>query len=1434
MRLAARILAGWIAAWASSVSCAADKVALLSTAFVLERKFVLMQEAAHRYDLTLDWVQVDRADANRVERALEGASLVILDAPRQEDQARVEAAAGEALRRLALRGVSINVMSPPIRLKPLGISREQAQRIYEYYTLGMPVNRERLFQYLAALIRGGDLGAVPPPQPLPDAGIYHPAYRALVHPSLSGYLEWWKLSRGQDWQGRPVIGIEISSSYISDSQTRLLDTMVGEIERRGGVPLAFYRALRATSVAAARPQAEARTARSGEPPAARGQGQAAQGPTPWAGVSTSADSSARPTVAADAVNRGGTPPWVGAPAGGSPGAPGGTPPHIAAILRDPFLRDGFPNPNERAAPPPEPLITWEGRTLPNVMLLYTFIGQDPDGRKAWLRSLDIPAVNVLAYRTGTRADYLKDAAGVSTFFTPLFLTTAEYIGLIDPVVVGSNEGGEIVPMDEQMELLMGKIFQLVRLQTTPNSEKRLALFFWNHPPGESNQGASNLNVPRSVALIGERLRDAGYAVDPAEENTITAAVARLMRPFYRKGTLPELMRTPHWDFLPLARYRAYFDTLPAEVRERILKFWGPPEKSPWIARIDGEPGFAIPRMRMGNLVMLPQPLRGETAWSAHDEKKSFHDTKMPLSHHYVAVYQWVRENFDAHAIIHLGTHGTQEWTPGKERGLWAYDDPNVLVRTTPVVYPYIVDNISEAVHVKRRGRGVIVSHQTPPFSPAGFAPELAKLNDLVREYRQLDEGLVKAGNRKLILEQAVRMNVHKDLKWKMAEVERDFDRHLRDLEDYLEELGSAQQPLGLHTFGQTAPRDHRVVNVMQMLGQPLYQAVGMHDARKAFAIPYERLRETPAWRFVDEWVLSDRPLDELADPAQRALAGRGRKLAATLAAEVEIDALLKALQARWIDPSYGGDPIRNPDAVPTGRNMYGFDPSRVPTRSAYEAGKAAVEQLIAQYRLQHGKPPTKLAFSMWSTETMRHLGMLEAQALYAMGVRPRWDAGGRVVGMEPIPLQELGRPRIDVVISMTGLWRDQFPNVMERFNEAIALVERLDDEDAAANPLRANTAKVERALRERGVPAEEAREFALTRMFGNESGDYGTGLPQATLDSEQWEAGDGKLEALYLARMSWAYGPNPQRWSRKLTDAAGREVNAYAEHLRGTSAAVFSRSSNLRGLLDTDHPFEYLGGISLAVKHLDGKNPPLFISNLRDPNRAKLQSAENFLAMELRAVYHHPNWVKEMKAEGYAGAQQMLNTVNNFWGWQAVDRGIVRDDQWHEFKAVYVDDRYNLGLKQWFEQNHPAAKAQIVERMLEAIRKGYWDADDATKRDLARVWADLARRYDVKTLNDVFKAYVGELLGKGYGIAPQTARLTAKPMQAPQAVLPTPAVQPRPAAPPVVRGQELVERRPGAQIVRKLVWTYLVLIAMIVAAGVIWQARRAARLRPAL
>lgn len=1011
----------------------------------------------------------------------------------------------------------------------------------------------------------------------------------------------------------------------------------------------------------------------------------------------------------------------------------------------------FPNPKASQRPAgSEPMLELDGTPLANVLLVNTFLGGDTEGRKARYHKLDIPVLQIIHYRGGNYADYLADNSGIDSYSLPFLLTNAEYIGIQDPVILTTNEDGEMRPVPEQLDLLVNKAVNLASLQRKQNRDKKLALLFWNHPPGETNQGASNLNVPRSLEKLTTDLQQQGYQLSPLAEQTMIDAVATMLRPSYRKDQLPNLMATALWDFLPLSDYQNWFATLPAAVQQQMNTAWGEAGQYSGLVTHQDVPGFVIPRLQSGNLVVLPQPGRGGN--SPEEDKDVFHDVKVPMHHYYAAVYLWVREHYQADAIIHFGTHGSQEWHPGKERGLWAYDPPNLAVGSVPVLYPYIVDNIGEAIHVKRRGRGVIISHQTPPFSPAGLSDEFSRINDLLNEHHLLDEGPVKTNNQNQLIEQIITMNIQQDLGWSVNDLQTNFSAFTRELENYLEELGASTQPLGLHTFGQTAAQEHLALTLMLMLQDTLAPALGLEDFAAEFKRDYTQLQQTKPFQFVLQHIVLNEELPTNAEPALQAAVIAGKQQLQDLRADSETASVLTGLAARWINPSYGGDPVRNPDALPTGRNMYGFDPSRVPTKSAYAAGVQALDDLLYSHRQTHAAEPlTKLAFTMWSTETMRHLGMLEAQVLAALGVKPVWGRGGRVSDLELIPLEELDRPRIDTVISLTGLYRDQFPAVIERLNQAIALVSA-QDEPADMNPVRANTLALKQSLIDRGHAAELAENLALTRIFGTESGDYGTKLPEATLASDQWSQSDNQLAELYLSRMSWGYGPDTTQWSEKPPVINGTSINLYAEQLKGTQAVVFSRSSNLRGLLDTDHPFEYLGGISLALQHLDGAAPQLYISNLRDPAKARLQTAEQFLASELRAVYQHPNWLKEMKKEGYAGTLELLDTINNFWGWQVMDNRIVRDDQWEEFHQTYINDKYKLDIKEWFEQSNPAALAQITERMLEAVRKEYWDASDTTKKQLVELYQELAEQHDVYSKNEDFKSFVTEL-AKGYGLS---------------------------------------------------------------------------------
>lgn len=967
--------------------------------------------------------------------------------------------------------------------------------------------------------------------------------------------------------------------------------------------------------------------------------------------------------------------------------------------------------------------------------------QDGAARSRDFLALDIPVIQTLRFREGDASEWLDAPSGVAPRTTAVFLAGPEGWGISDPLVLSATSQGREVLLLEQADALIEKLRSLVLLRHTPTAEKRLALMFWNYPAGEKNLGASHLNIPRSLRSLHQALVEQGYAVgDALEEQQIIDTSQRMLKALYSSDHLDTLLEEGLADVFPLAEYERWLEALPRRHQRELRHIGGAPERHHALREINGQHYFVIPRWQLGNLIIMPQLPRHATAHSG------YHDTAMPPDHYYMAAYLYLQRHYDAHGLIHLGTHGTQEWLPGKDRGLAASDYPWLALGSLPVFYPYIQDNVGESIQAKRRGRAVTISHQTPPFAPAGLYDQLRDLHQLIHEYEQLDEGNVRERVTEQVTAVAIEANLHDDLGWSYEQVEMAFEDFLEELHDHLHELARVAMPLGLHTFGQPADIEHRISTVMQQLGEPFYTALDI-DMEELFAEDGDDLSENPAHQAVRQMLSSgDAALpDRLTDFAPRA-----RELNQRLLDTQENEALLAGLAGRFVPPGAGGDPIRNPEVM-SGRNLYAFEADKLPTRAAFESGAEAYEQLVQAFRDEHaGAWPQKLAFSLWSSEAIRHLGVTEAQVLHALGLRPVWDEGGRVVSLEIVPADELGRPRTDVVVQVTGVYRDQFDSFMRLLDDAMVRLAQLDEPQ---NLIAVNNQRIAAELEQQGVSADDAHAMAQHRLFSSAPGAYGTGITELAMRSTEWDD-DAVLAEQFLASSRYAYGS--QRWG----EAAG-QVNLLAEQLRGTQAAVMSRSSNLHGVLSTDHPFEFLGGLSAAVRHLDGQAPQLLISDLR--SHIQTTGLARFLADELRVRYLNPQWIEAMQAEGYAGTLEVLNVTNNLFGWQVMDASTVRDDQWQALFDTYVNDTRDLGTQEWFETHNPTAQAQILERMAEAIRKGYWDASEQTQRELAQRWQTLEEQFEVDTGAAISRAFIADLV-QGFGLdmsAPSPAQGTS-------------------------------------------------------------------------
>ncbi|BBK44316.1 cobaltochelatase subunit CobN [Allostella vacuolata] len=1203
-------------------------VRIVANHFVLPGKLAKIRHWAAEAGVDLASVYVEGEDPVA---ALAGADLVLLDTPRPNDLAAVQARVGPGLAEARIPWVRIGGGPPAFA----HIEPGPAQRLAAYYGNGGEANLRAMADYIRQWHRGGTTAGIPAPAILPGSGLYHPDAPA-VFGDVAAYLAW---GAGRWPAGAPRVAFAVHAGTVAGMQTRVVDALVAGSEARGMVPLVFW-------YEAAEPQA------------------------------------------------------------------------LQAIL-----------------------VPAQAELLVNLQHM-----QNGPARQAEFLALDIPVLQTLSYRDGDRAAWRQASSGVQAHLVAPFLSLPESWGMSDPLVIDVVEDGEPVPIEEQVAALLDKARALARLRRTAPAEKRLAVMFWNYPAGEKNLSASHLNIPRSLEALTDALAAAGHAVPPLSEARAIAAGQAMLAGHYRPETLSGLRADGLAEALPLSTYRQWFDGLPEAVQSDIVDRWGEPEADGALRPVDGAPHFIIPALRLGNLLLLPQPPRGPEA--GH----SYHDAGLPPNHAYLAAYLMLRQAFDAHALVHFGTHGTQEWTPGKDRGLSAQDIPFLAVGDLPVFYPYIQDNVGEAIQARRRGRAVTVSHQTPAFAPAGLYAELTELHALVHEHGQLAEGAVRDRAGAGIRQAVAKAGLDRDLGWDEGRMAADFDGFLALLHDHLHELARTAMPLGLHTFGRPAAAPDRLLTVMQQLGEPYYRLLDP-DPHELFAAEPERIRQSEPYRRLHRHLREAVPVDEADAPELRALLARAGELDRQLADTQELEALLAGLAGRFVAPGAGGDPVRNPD-IRGGRNLFAFEPDKIPTPAAYAAGGDALARLLAAHRAQaQGRTPEKLAFSLWSSEAQRHLGMLEGQVLHALGLRPAWDRGGRVRALDIIPAAELGRPRIDVVVQVTSVYRDQFDGFMRLLADAIERLARLDE---PGNPVARNSRAVAARLAEKGMAAPRAEALSTMRIFSNQPGDYGSGLPEATLHSAEWET-EAPLAEQFLSRLQFAYGA--REWG---VEAA--EANLFAAQLQGVEAAVLSRTSKLHGVLSTDHPFEYLGGLALAVRHLDGASPKLYVADLRDP-ALRITEAGRFLADELRGRYLNPQWIRSMQAEGYAGTLQMVNLANNLWGWQVTAPETVRADQWQAVHDTFVRDSRQLGLDAWFEVHNPTAQAQVIERMLEAVRKDYWRASEETRRQLVERWQQLAAAHGVQAGAPATRAFV-EAQAAGFGLA-QPAGPAAPPVDAP-------------------------------------------------------------------
>lgn len=1355
-----------------------QRIVLLTTYVVSPARLAKLAAAAEQAGVPLQTVSAEEDTPDTLRQALGSAGLLVIDAPHSSVARNAAARFGEVVRQSGRPYVVVGEFSSvaknqPVPAAPLqaehGVDAAWAQRLREYWRFGGAQNMRLA---MAALKSGAGQGAeavagLPPAVQLPLAGFYNPAWphiesdaKALETLPVKGANKAVETTP-QMPAAIKTIAIAVNNAVFTSDDTPWLDALIAALEQRGLRAYAFY------------------------------------GPRQQ---------------------------------------------------KDLFFQMTH-------------VVTASGPRRMADVIINAALVFNPSERKAELERIGVPVLQTMPALAKNPAEWAQSRDGLALSDVSYYYTPSELSGMVDAMLITARDtaSGSLLPIAGQINAVADKAAALVRLQQAPPAQRRVAMMVYNYPLGESNFGASFLNVPKSLHNMLAAMKAAGYQTEAPAAEQITPQVQATMAAFYKPEVVQGLQAQGLAEALPLSRYLAWFRSLPPATQKRIEDYWGPAEKAVMVrtSGAAGQPGqleaaFIIPRLQLGNVVILPQPLRHEVTAGTSAElrkKRIGHRSQVPLSHNYLATYLWLRTQLGAHALVHVGTHGTVEWAPGKERGLSAQDDPLLALGDMPNVYPYIMDNLGEALTAKRRGRAVLVSHSTPMFSPAGFRPQVHEMHDLMHDWETVAPGPVKAELEARLIAHFVEHKYHLDLKWGREKIRTDFAGFMEVLHPFLDYLAQAAQPLGLAAFGEVPDAQRRLLTVLQTLRKPLIEALG-EDIDEVFLLDGARLMQSRPARWLQVALKDPQAasrLDLRAEDAKKAktsvpnraeaklldpqvllaLAQRAIQLDAALANNEEISGFLKALDGRHLAASYGGDPVRNPESLPTGRNLYGFDPSRVPTRQAWDTGVAAFDAWMAQHRAENKDQwPEKIAFTLWAGETMRHQGVMESQALHAMGLRPRWDDAGRMVGLDTVPAGTLKRPRLDVLLSVTGSYRDQFPTVMRWLDEGVQQVAALHEGD---NFVARNSQAIAKTMLAGGASAAQAQRWSTARVFSNEQGTYSTGLSDVARSTDFWKTagkggGDAEMASLYMARMGHAYGDG-------LGDNPGQgqalekmRSKAYANNLVQVDAALLSRTSNTYGMLTSDDPFQYLGGIAQAVRQLTGKDPSLYVQNLRDNSEVKTESAASALTKEMHTRYLHPQWINAQKAEGYSGTLQVLKTAQFLWGWQVTAPQTVRQDHWQSLHNVYVRDQYKLGTREWLEGDNRAAFAQTLERMLDAVRLNYWQPDDATKKELVQAYQEALKATGLRESNSAVKRFAAAQAQVASPAAPGQAR----PAQAAAAARPSEAPV-DPDAPVPVQGLKLeLQSTPAAPPVTPVVFSLAALFgtAVLMALGAWRQSRR--------
>jgi cobaltochelatase CobN len=1177
---------------------------------------------------------------------------------------------------------------------PTGIATE----VHRYFAAGGPANLEHLLRFLADTVLLDGFG-FDPPAPVPMVGVYEP--RA---PATEGIGSGPGTGTGAAAGRRPTVGVVFYRAHLLAGNTQFVDDLCAALDRAGVEPLAVY-------CYSLRPDADGRV------PAlelCREHGVDALVTTVLAMGSSGGNASA-------------------------PDDPG----------------DG----------------AWE---VPELAGLGVPVVQAPScnrSRDQWLA--DAAGLSPLDVALGVAIPEFD-----GRIVGPAFAFKEQVDdggGLGTPVIASRTD-------PDRTRRVAGMAARLAGLRHTPRSRRRVAVVLSAYPTKRSRLGnAVGLDTPASTIGLLHALRDAGYDVPgdgiPADGDALMALLGERLT--YEHPTLTADQAALAVGRLPAEAYTSWFATLPADAREQVEAMWGPPPGQVYVTprpvpagrepraprpgasgaesgdtaspdRLAGSPARAtvgsssplpahdlvFPGLELGNVLVTIQPPRG----FGTDPIGTYHAPDMPPPHHYLAFYRWLDEAWGADAIVHVGKHGTLEWLPGKANALSGACFPDAALGDVPFVYPFVVNDPGEGTQAKRRSHAVVVDHLVPPMTRAEAYDDLARLERLLDAYAQaqaMDPAKLPA-LRQQVWELLVEAEIHRDLGLAVQPGGDDeFDDVVLHVDGYLCALKDAQIRGGLHVLG-VAPEGEALVDLV--LGVTRLPQGGVPSLRAAVAAglgvdlsagdgapghradvdrveaecrarvaalaaagwrvppgdaagaPHHAGGEpgpTPGGRTGDSGRDEHRGPNGRESPAGDAERTERwvceRLVPALRRTPDEIGNLLAALGGRYVPAGPSGAPTRGgAHVLPTGRNFYSVDPKALPSPLSWEVGRHLAEALVERHVTETGAPPRTVGLVLWGTAAMRTGGDDAAEALALLGVRPVWeDESGRVTGLEPIPLAELGRPRVDVTLRISGFFRDAFPHLVALLDDAVALVAGLD-EPSEQNPVRS-------------AGAGDAR------IWGPPPGGYGSGI-LPVLERGSWRT-DADLAEVYLAWSGFAYG----------RDRSGEAApEAMRRRFAAIEVAVKNQDNREHDIFDSDDYLQDHGGMVAAVRSLTGRAPRAWFGDTADPAAPAVRALGEEAARVVRSRVLNPKWITAMRRHGYKGAFELAATVDYLFGYDATAH-VVEDWMYERVTAAYVADPE---LRAFFAESNPTALRSIAEKLLEADRRGMWQASEQARKTL--------------------------------------------------------------------------------------------------------------------